>query len=141
MDFVSKNFQGTIQNDNLPSGKFYETWFEKPIDDQNHLMVNGYANSWVIDVNKVCGQDSEIATPASPSLGGSLDAPRNDKAVCVKNPDGTYDMEIVVEFWPQRLFYVGVGISGATLLFCLTYLGFDFYRRKKTREVSLKPLE
>lgn len=40
-------------------------------------------------------------------------------------------MELVIEFWPQRLFYVGIGISGATLLGCLAYLGYDFMRRKK----------
>ncbi|MDO8610135.1 MAG: hypothetical protein Q7R95_06280, partial [bacterium] len=115
IDFVSKNFQDTIQNDNLPSGNIFETWFKKPIDDnKNHLMVNGYANSWNINVNKLCNQNSS----------------------CVKNPDGSYDFEIVVEFWPQRLFYIGLAISGTTLLACLVYLGYDFVKRRKTTQSS-----
>lgn len=113
VDFVSKNFQGTIQNDNLPAGHFWDTWFQEPIENnENHLMANGYANSWVIDTDKICEETPEK---------------------CIKNADGTYDMEMVVEFWPQRLFYVGVGISGITLLCCVGYLGFDFYRRKNSK--------
>lgn len=110
IDFISKIFQGTIQNDNLADGPFYETWFEQPIENNaNHLMANGYANSWVIDTSKVCG---------------------NDNVQCIKNADGSYDFEMVVEFWPQRLFYVGLAISGITLLACLGYLGYDWQRRR-----------
>jgi hypothetical protein len=120
IDFISKNFQGTIQNDNLPNGSIFETWFKNPIDENNHLMANGYANSWLLDVNKICGNNSEIA----------MASPRND-IKCVKNADGTYDFEIVVEFWAQRFFYVGSAISGITLLGCIVYLGVGFYKRKK----------
>lgn len=111
IDFISKNFQDTIQNDNLKNGNFYETWFKKPIDNnKNHLTANGYANSWTIDPQKVCEAEG---------------------SKCVKNPDGTYDLELVVEFWPQRLFYLGVIISGATLLACIVYLLYNFVKEKK----------
>jgi hypothetical protein len=107
VDFISKNFQGTIQNDNLPSGNFWETWLKKPIaDEKSHLKANGYANSWIIDPAKTCKNNNN----------------------CSINPDGSYEMEFIVEFWPQRLFYAGMGISGATLLACLGYL---FYNRRK----------
>lgn len=110
IDFISKNFQDTIQNDNLQSGPFYETLFKKSIDDnKNHLIANGYANSWNIDVNKLC----------------------NNNLLCIKNPDGSYDFEVVVEFWPQRLFYIGLIISGTTLLACIGYLIYDYYKRKR----------
>ncbi len=116
IDFISKNFQGTIQNDNLPDGKFYETWFQTPIENNdNHLIANGYANSWVIDTEKICGLDSRLRG--------------NDNISCVRNPDGSYDFEIIVEFWPQRLFYLGIGISGMTLLACLGYLGYAWRRK------------
>ena len=109
IDFISKNFQGTIQNDNLPSGNIFETWFKKPIiDDKNHLMANGYANSWIIDPADLCKNNNS----------------------CVKNADGTYDFELVVEFWPQRLFYVGIFISGATLLACLVFLIYNYRKRE-----------
>jgi hypothetical protein len=110
IDFISKNFQDTIQNDNLADGHFYETWFKTPVDGNlNHQMVNGYANSWDIDPQAIC-----------------LNNPK-----CVKNADGSYDLELVIEFWPQRLFYIGLFISGTTLVGCLGYLGWDFVKRKK----------
>jgi hypothetical protein len=126
IDFVSKNFQGTIQNDNLPNGNIFETWLKKPLDNSNHLMANGYANSWVIDTNFICNP-----APSSPQP-----SPRIGEGVrCIQNPDGSYDFEIIVEFWPQRLFYVGLFISGTTLLACLGYLGYAFYDRRKNAEI------
>ena len=134
IDFVSKNFQDTIQNDNLLTGPFWETWMAGnwlskdrkwtdrfldfarndkvvQIPDENHLMVNGYANSWIIDPDDIC----------------------KNKGFCRKNDDGTYDMELIVEFWPQRLFYIGLGISGMTLLSCLGYLVIDFVNKRKVK--------
>jgi hypothetical protein len=128
IDFVSDNFQGTIQNDNLPSGSIFETWFKNPIDDnKNHLEVNGYANSWVMDTDKICGAPTSSALRAPSPYKGEGDN------VCVKNTDGTYDFEMVVEFWPQRLFYIGLGISGTTLLACIGYLIYDWRKRKKNK--------
>ncbi len=130
IDFISKNFADTIQNDNLPKGQFYETWLVQSslerspfghlpgviqIPDENHQQVNVFANSWWIETEKICNI-SEIAT--SPA------APRNDKAVCIKNPDGSYDFEMVVEYWPQRVFYIGVIISLTVLLSSIFYLTF-----------------
>ncbi|MEI6774569.1 MAG: hypothetical protein WCL18_07475 [bacterium] len=107
IDFVSKNFQDTIQNDNLPSGSIFETWFKKPIEEnKNHKMVNGYANSWMINTEKIC------------------------RIGCKKNSDGTYDFEMVVEFWPQRLFYIGLAISSTTLLGCLSYLLYSWIKKR-----------
>jgi hypothetical protein len=110
IDFISKNFQDTIQNNNLPSGFFWETWFEKPLAEDNHLTANGYANAWLIETAKLCGE--------SPSA-------------CVKNSDGTYDLELVVEFWPQRLLYFGLFVSGFTLFACLSYLLGVFIKRRR----------
>lgn len=116
IDFISKNFHGTIQNDNLPRGKFWETWFRESLPEENHLMVNGYANSWVIDANDLCAQNKDF---------------------CVKNADGTYDMELVLEFWPQRLFYVGAFVSGLTLVGCLGYLGLVGVRSWRKKNVYI----
>jgi len=111
IDFISKNFQGTIQNDNLDKGHFYETWLQKPIvNESNHLMANGYANSWIINITEICE-----TTPNK----------------CIQNSDGTYDLELVIEFWPQRLFYIGLMISGTTLLCCIGYLIYDWRRERK----------
>ncbi len=113
IDFISKNFNGTIQNDNLPSGSVFETWFQKPLDAP-HLVANGYANSWVIGVDALC----------------------KDNTACHQNKNGSYDVELVVEFGPQRLFYIGLAISSMSLVGCLGYIGWQW--RKKLVEMYRK---
>lgn len=44
---------------------------------------------------------------------------------------GKENYEISIEFWPQRLFYLGLGISGTTLISCISYLLFAFIKRKR----------
>jgi len=112
--FVSKNIQGTIQNDNLANGPISETWLKTPLSETSHFTVNGYANSWIIDPAKICSDDNK----------------------CIKNSDGTFDMELVVEFWPQRLFYLGLIISGSTLLGCI--IGLIYYKRKSKKIKNAK---
>ncbi|MFA6973571.1 MAG: hypothetical protein WC238_02400 [Parcubacteria group bacterium] len=85
--------------------KFWETWFKDPINnDDNHLMANGYANSWVINTDEICS---------------------NDK-FCTQNSDDSYNLEFLIEYQPQRLFYIGIIFSGLVLLACLGYLSYDF---------------
>lgn len=107
--FISKNFNGTIQNDNLPDGKVWETWFEDPVgNDANHLMVNGYANGWLIDPGEICRENS----------------------LCSKNNDGTYDFELVVEFWPQRMLFIGTAVTLITTLISSGCLLYNWRSRK-----------
>lgn len=111
--FISKNFQGTIQNDNLPDGFFSETWSSKSaklLSGSNHLQVNGYANSWVINTDEIC----------------------IDKQFCIVNQDGSFDFEIVLEFWQQRLFYYGLVLTGLAVLISLT--GLFFSKSKNNNE-------
>lgn len=129
INFISKNFQGTIQNDNLPKGRFYETWMAYPLDndgktsidrlipynkgaaqlpDEKHLIANSYANAWRVDINEI---------------------KRTGKYI--ENADGSIDFELIVEFWPQRLFYIGLLISLTTLLGSLAYLGYDWRKKHK----------
>jgi hypothetical protein len=92
VDFVSKNFFSTVQNNNLTSPRFFDTWFKRPLDlDNRQLLANGYANAWVLDIDALCRQQS-------------------DK--CLKNDDGTQDLDFIIEFWPQRVSYVGMFVSG-----------------------------
>ncbi len=128
IEFVSKNFADTIQNDNLPNRDFYETWFASnqlsannnqwyerllrrfvprndnmiQIPDENHQQVNVFANSWWIQKDKVC----------------------QDDGFCKMNADGSYDFEMIVEYWPQRIFYFGVIISFSALILSIFYLTF-----------------
>jgi len=43
----------------------------------------------------------------------------------------TGNFEAIIEYKPQRWFYLGLIVSGTTLIFCLGYLIFDWQRRKK----------
>jgi hypothetical protein len=78
-----------------------------------HNIKYNYANSWNIDINKLC----------------------NNNSACVKNPDGNgYNFELVLEFWPQKLYYVGLFIDGTALIGCLSYLVWSWVRGKKEKE-------
>lgn len=104
IDFISKNIDGTIQNDNLPDGKLWETWFTDSINgNESHFEDDGYSNGWLIDPQDVC---------------------KNNQG-CIINTDGTVDFELVIEFWPQHLFYVGLGISVVVFLMCVTFILFS----------------
>jgi len=111
IDFISKNVQGSIQNDNLPDGTFYETWLGAPLAEESHIVANGYANSWVIEPKKICSEANK----------------------CKLNPDGSYDFELVVEFWPERLFQVGLIISISSLLVCLAFSVYEWRYGKGDR--------
>ena len=43
---------------------------------------------------------------------------------------GQEDYELIVEFWSQRLFYVGLFISGITLASCLVYLISNYVKKR-----------
>lgn len=107
ISFISKNFNGTIQNDNLPSGLLLDTLLKKKkykqLSETNHLQVNGYANSWLIDTEEIC----------------------KDLNLCIKNNNGSFDFEIVLEFWQQRLFYYGLAVTFLGLFVCLIYVFFS----------------
>jgi len=45
---------------------------------------------------------------------------------CVGNKDGTYDMNITLYFTPQSYMYLGLIISGATLVLIIGFLAFVF---------------
>lgn len=80
-EFVSKNFDGSIRNDNLRDGWLGETWFDDSILSSLHYQVNNYSNAWWVDVNELCVKQN----------------------TCRKNPDGTWEIELVVENGYLRL--------------------------------------
>lgn len=106
--FISKMYQRTIQNDNLSEGKIFDSWFMTPYNDQNHLTVNGYANAWLINPNSICKQYK-----------------------CIINPDGSYDIELLFEFYQQRIFLVLFSVSISILGISLITVLFLLIKRKK----------
>jgi len=93
--------EGTHKNIFLDKNTF-ETWGKKPIAEDRHYLVNGYANSWFITPEDVGGKEN---------------------------------YELIVEFWPQRLFYIGLFISGITLIGCLGYLGWGKLRNWEIKKL------
>lgn len=142
IDFISKKFHGTIQNDNLVSKKFWETWFSGEITSQCsdesiigakcqvldpvawrvergrydtfksaqwpellHWRVNGYANGWWLDPNLIRQLLPE---------GGYYKL----------NSDESMELQLIIEYWPQRLMWLGGGVSVATFCVCMVLLIF-----------------
>lgn len=77
------------------------------ISQDNHIALNGYLDSWYIDVNSLC----------------------NNSNNCQRNSDGTYTIEIVMEYWPQRYFYLGFIIFVITISLCFIYLLVIFLKK------------
>jgi hypothetical protein len=102
LQFNNAKIQGVLQS--------WIPWvWPDRIADAQHFSLNGFLNGWYVDVDEYC----------------------RTRSLCTANADGTYDMDMVVEFFPQRWFYFGLVISVATLLSCLGYLGYVFIKRRK----------
>ncbi len=107
--FISKKFQGTIQNDNLPDGGLFETSRLKTVFGQTHSVVNGYANSWLIDTKTIC---------------------KTGENVCSLNKDGSYSFKLIIEFSYQTKFYLAIIISFISLVGFVVYLFIIKYCKK-----------
>lgn len=79
------------------------------VPNEDHIKLNDFQNGWFVDVDKYCKEQN----------------------LCTRNADGSYDMEMLTEFAPQRYFYIGLIISGMTLLACLGFLSVHYYKRRK----------
>jgi len=110
--FISKNFHNVIQNDNIQDRPIYQNWLKQsPLDDR-HFIGNGYANTWSINTSELCA-----SSPKS----------------CTQNSDGTFNLELTMEFWQQRVFLPGVAFStlGGVLMVSYILASTRFNRRKK----------
>jgi len=83
----------------LNNGKFYDSWFKEPIAEDIHFQVNNYSNSWWIDIEDLC----------------------ESKNLCIKNLDGTYNIELVIENKNLKLFYLGLLISATKNSFAISW--------------------
>ena len=77
----------------------------KKTELRNHIMVNGYANGWYVDI---------------PSLPDKSQKER--------------EFSIILKFRPQLLFTIGLIISGLTLLACIAYLIWYYRERKAVKK-------
>ena len=70
-----------------------------PIASSDHIRLNNTMNAWYVDPAKICKAQGD----------------------CNRNSDGTYDMNFVIEFTPQKYFYIGALVSGLTFIGCVIY--------------------
>lgn len=86
------------------------------IPSQNHIKANGFQNAWYVDPQNVCS-----ASPDS----------------CIKQADGSYNINLAINFEAQRWFNFGLLISGATLLLAIfTLLFLRFHNPKEKHPVN-----
>ncbi len=74
-------------------------------------VVYDYANQWTIDPDYIKDNYSTD--------------------YYTQNPDGSVDLELTLYFKPQSYFYLGLIISGTTLMACIGYLIWDFVKNRK----------
>lgn len=101
--FVSKNFHGTIQNDNIAASPAWDHWWDAPLLGQDsHFVADYYANAWRID----------------------LDAVRQS-GMAVERPDGSIDFTLDIEFRAEHVYRMSMLASG---LFAALYLCLGLWR-------------
>ncbi|MDD5476681.1 MAG: hypothetical protein PHG87_00505 [Candidatus Omnitrophica bacterium] len=110
IDFISKKIKGTIQNDNISKGSFYDTYSLRAIDDKFHRIVNGYANFWQIDLGYLKNNFPEDLK---------------------NNSDGSYDLEVIIEFWPQKVLYISRVYVIIFSFIVLVLLAWSFIIKRK----------
>jgi hypothetical protein len=91
-----------IGNFNWLEALFRKSYF---MSDKNHFKNDAGLNSYFLDPEQVCKVES-----------------------CKVNKDGSYDINLTLYFVPQSYMYLGLIISGSTLVLVLGYLGLVFGR-------------
>lgn len=107
------NFSDRFHPDwKLRAGDFnwWDAIFQKDyfLSDKDHFENDAKLNSFYINPEKACS-----------------------KYECQKNPDGGYDMKLTLFFKAQGWFYLGLIISGATLVLCFLYLAYAIIKKWK----------
>jgi hypothetical protein len=78
------------------------------VSNTDHFDLDDFLNGWYVDPKALC---------------------KSNPTGCTINKDGSYNLEMIAEFAPQRWFYVGLVISVTTLLACIGYLLWVWRRR------------
>lgn len=110
-EYEGKNITECLNKRTIFEGNELSYFYKKPIFDNTHTTVYNYANGWTIDPAYI--------------------KQNFDKSYYTENSDGSIDIEMTLYFKPQSYFYLGLIISGTTLLGCLGYLGWGVVSRRK----------
>ena len=89
------------------------------------VFTERYDSMWKINNKKQAGL---LVSPNSVKINDSVNGYYiNGKKV---------SLEATIYYEPQKYFYIGLFISGLTLLGCLSYLSYDFYQERKKKLVA-----
>jgi len=77
------------------------------LESNLHKIVNGYANSWIVNVDEIC---ADISTTT----------------FCSVDEDGLYSIEMVVSYNKQLLRYIGTALLLAFIVAILLYYVYSF---------------
>lgn len=105
-----------------PYHKQWELYFQKNnaiFLKGSHDAVFDYANGWTIDPKYI-----------------KQNFPKDAYTI---NEDGSLNLDLTLYFKPQSYFYLGLIISGTTLVLCLGYLGWTGVRSWRKKNVYIKP--
>ena len=100
LQYISNMLSGTIQNENLVSAPFYETWGKKHLPEKFHVQANGYANAWLMDLDYLI-----FHFPNSLLI----------------NKDDSYQLKLILEFSPQKSLYFSIIVSAVVFSIALLY--------------------
>jgi len=70
------------------------------VSQESHFEANVAMNGWYVDTSTFCQKQS----------------------ACTRNADGTYNLTLIAEFAPQRIFYGGLIVSGTAFAFAIAYV-------------------
>lgn len=111
-------YENTNTTECKSTQKFFEgeelsyLW-KKPVFDNSHEIVYDYANGWTIDSEYIKSHYSNN--------------------YYTTNSDGSINVELVMYFKPQSYFYLGILISITTVLACIAYLFYSFFKTKREK--------
>jgi len=97
-----------IENISLPEGSFFETYRLNSLDESHHRKVRNFSNGWVIDAKSIY-----------------VNFPQKHQMEY-----GLFDLEVIVEYMPQRIYILGLLISFIVVLGCVIYLFTVLQRRR-----------
>jgi len=112
IDYISKKYYNSIQNNNLKNDDAIEEWTHLSIPDKYHFEINGFANAWLIDPKELC-------------LKGYA---------CYKDSQGFYTLEMVIEFTPQKYFDIAFRVSLFIFFSLIVFLLLGLF--KKTHNIT-----
>lgn len=82
------------------------------VPTSDHIKWDDFMNGWYVDPAQLC---------------------KNNVTGCTREADGSYDLDMEIEFSSQRWFYVGSVISLISLAVCIGYLFYAYRRDKKSK--------